>query len=585
MRSTFLALLLFSSLMVVAQSSNWQTYYEKSGFKATPRYMETIDFCNRLASFSHMVHVTSFGKSAQGRALPLVILDKEGLQSPASIHNSGRAIVLIQACIHSGECEGKDAGLMLLRDMVVDHKYPEILENTTILFIPIFNTDGHERFGPFNRINQNGPQEMGWRVTANNLNLNRDYLKAETPEMQAWLTMFNAWMPDLFIDTHTTDGADYQYVLTYLMEIYGGMDSGLTAWCKTKFIPEMAKEMELGGFAIFPYIEFRDWHNPKSGLESGPAPPMLSQGYTSLRNRPGLLIETHMLKPYDQRVNATYDCLLHSLEIVAKNSKELKEKVKLADLNTSSPSFRKEPFPLQFETISTDSTMVDFKGIKYEEITSAITGEIWFQYGTEKVDMRLPYFANNKPSVTTRLPEAYIVPREWSSVIDKLKLHGVALEYLVRDTLLTVATYKISNPKWNPQSYESHHALYQFDVQEITDQRIYPAGSAIVRVNQPQARIIVHLLEPKGNGSLLYWNYFDATLEQKEYGEHYVIEPMIPKLFAENPGLKAEFEKKKADDPQFAKNPNAMLNWFYSKTPYWDKRKDIYPVGKIFKLE
>jgi hypothetical protein len=582
MKGSVLLIFLLYCLSSFSQDADWLTYYEKSGFNETPRYAETMAYCDRLDAASDWVTVKSFGESAQGRSLPLIVVDNQGFTSPGQIHRSGKALLLIQACIHPGECEGKDAGLMLIRDLVISRKYPGLLDHVSILFIPIFNTDGHERFGPYNRINQNGPKEMGWRVTANNLNLNRDFLKAETPEMQAWLGMFNEWMPDFFIDTHTTDGADYQYVLTYLMEIFGNMDDGLTDWCRSRFLPAMTGKMENKGLPVFPYIEFRDWHNPKSGLESNVAPPMLSQGYTSLRNRPGLLIETHMLKPYKTRVSSTYECILSSLEIIDKEYSDLISLVKKADEITSGKDFRATDFPLQFETLTTDSTMVDFRGIKYEEVKSELTGETWFKYGTEKTSFQLPYFSVNRPSVSTKLPEAYIVPVEWTTVLEKLVLHGVKLHYLAKDTIIRVDTYKLTSPKWNATSYEGHHALYQFETSMIKQDRLFCKGSAIVDMNQPQARIIAQLLEPKGNGSLVYWGYFDAILEQKEYAEHYVMEVMIPQMLKENPQLKMEFGKKEKEDTLFAKNPNLILNWFFSKTPYWDRNRDIYPVGKIY---
>jgi hypothetical protein len=224
-----------------AQFEEWETFFELSGKKETPRYKETMDFCKRLEKKSRWVHMTSFGKSAMERDLPLMIIDNQGLSDPNAVHASGKVVLLIQACIHPGEPEGKDAGLMLVRDLVIGNKFPGLLDHVSVLFIPIFNVDGHERFGPFNRINQNGPQEMGWRVTANNLNLNRDFLKADAPEMQAWLNMFNTWMPDFFIDSHTTDGADYQYVLTYQMEIYRSEERRVgkecTPTCRSRWSP------------------------------------------------------------------------------------------------------------------------------------------------------------------------------------------------------------------------------------------------------------------------------------------------------------------------------------------------------------
>lgn len=571
----------FLSLTSIAQDAEWATFFELSGKKETPRYQETMDYCKRLELNSKWIHMTSFGKSAMGRDLPLMIIDNQGLTDPKAMHASGKLVLLIQACIHPGESEGKDAGLMLIRDLVIGKKFPGLLDHVSILFIPIFNVDGHERFGQYNRINQNGPQEMGWRVTANNLNLNRDYLKADASEMQAWLKMFNTWMPDFFIDTHTTDGADYQYVMTYQMELYGDMDPGLTDWSKKIFLKDWSAQLEKAGFPVFPYIEFRKWHDPESGIEISVGPPMLSQAYTSLRNRPGLLLETHMLKPYGQRVSATYEALIASIVILGQESAKLKGLIRQADNDVAGKEFRTIGFPLRFETLK-DSTMVNFLGIEYKKMKSEITGDDYYQYDKTKTTFQVPYFDKTKPVLFARLPEAYIIPAEWKTVIDRLELHGIKIKRLARDTTLTISTWKFSNPKWQSNPYEGRHLLNSFESNEISISRDFPAGSVIVDMAQPGAKIIAHLLEPKGNGSLLYWGFFDAIFEQKEYAENYVMEPLAAKMLTENPSLKTEFEKKKAEDSVFAKNPNAILNWFYSKTPYWDSRKDVYPIGKIY---
>ncbi len=578
---------------------DWQTWYERSGGAETPRYEQTIDFCKRLAKASIMVHYSVFGKSAQGRDLPLLIIDKNGLTDPSLIREKGRVVLLLQACIHPGESEGKDAGLMLVRDIVIgnvtntvhktavyQHKTSDavlknLLDSVSIVFIPIFNVDGHERFGPYNRINQNGPKEMGWRVNANNLNLNRDYLKAETPEMQAWLKLFNRWMPELFIDSHTTDGADYQYVITYLMEVFGDMDEGLSGWAATRFIPEMRDHLMSSGFPAFPYVNFRRWHDPKSGLISSVAPPMLSQGYTALRNRPGLLIETHMLKPYDKRVEGTYECIKTCLEILQKEGKHLQMLEKQADRFLESGDFLKKPFPLQFETSMTDSIIMDFLGFDYKAVKSEVSGGEWIQYSHTPATFKIPYFSAARPVVSVNLPLAYIIPVEWEGVIDRLVLHGAAIHRIPRDTVISIQAYKFRNPKWQQSPYEGHHALTNIEYDEITELRLVPKGSAIVILSQQCGRIIPHFLEPKGNGSMLYWGYFDAVFEQKEYAENYVLEQMASKMLIENPILRKEFETKKASDTTFAKSPQEILNWFYKQSPYADSRQRIYPVAKI----
>jgi len=599
MKRTILCIILVVAGLNGFTENDWLTWYERSGGTETPRYDQTITFCKKLANASEIVHYTSFGKSAQGRDLPLLIVDKDGLTDPDAIRKKGRVILLLQACIHSGESEGKDAGLMLIRDMVkgneaktfhktagYGHKIPaaglrSLLDGVSLLFIPIFNVDGHERFGPYNRINQNGPREMGWRVNANNLNLNRDYLKAETPEMKAWLKLFNRWMPEFFIDTHTTDGADYQYVLTYLVDIFGDMDKGLSVWARDSFIPEMKDHLMSSGYPAFPYVNFRKWHDPKSGLITNIAPPMLSQGYTALRNRPGLLIETHMLKPYDQRVEGTYECIKTCLEILQKEGKRLQVLEREADRSLTSGDILKDPFPLQFETSMNDSVIMDFLGFEYKAVKSEISGGEWIQYSKTPVTFKIPYFSSARPVISMNLPLAYIIPVEWEEIISRLELHGAAIRRTPRDTVIGIQTYKFKNPKWQQNPYEGHHVMTAVEYDGISETRLIPRGSAIVELSQQCGRIIPHFLEPKGNGSMVYWGYFDAIFEQKEYAENYVLEQMAVKTLGENPLLRKELDAKKASDTAFAKSPQLILNWFYNQSPYIDSRKGIYPVVKI----
>ena len=582
MKNTFqFILFFFFSFSVIAQNTDWQTFYEKSDYKETPHYQATIDYCKQLASNSPWIKYTIFGKSPQGRDLPLLIVDKKENFDSKSVKVSGNAVLLIQACIHPGEPDGKDAGLMLLRDIAISKKYEKLLDHVTILFIPIFNVDGHERFGPYNRINQNGPKEMGWRVTAQNLNLNRDFMKADAPEMQAWLKLFNEWLPDFTVDCHVTDGADYQYVLTYGLEIYGNMDKNLTDWTRDVYLKKIEKEMDKAHMPIFPYISFRQWHDPRSGLETGVAPPMLCSGYLSVQNRPGLLIETHMLKDYKTRVSATYELLKQTAIVLNDDYQNFKKTISVADEFAASREFRKQAFPLAFDQSYTDSTMVDFLGVEYTADTSDLSGGLWFKYSNDKPKtFKIPFFEHPQAKIFASLPEAYIIPPEWTSVIERLDNHGIKYSRLKEAQTIEVTTYKFSNPKWNERSFEGRHQL-DVDLEEIKTKREYPAGSVVVDMNQRTARVIAHFLEPKANDSFVHWGFFDAVFEQKEYGETYVLETLARQLLAENPSLKMEFEEKKAKDPRFAKNSMAMLNWFYSKSPYWDQSLNMYPVGKI----
>ncbi len=563
------------------QKDEWLTYYEKSGFKGTPRYDETISYCKRLDQASPWITYTTFGTSPQGRKLPLLIIDKNGYFDPSSARRSGNLVVLIMAGIHPGEIDGKDAMLMLFRDIGILQEDTDLLDHLTVLFIPIFNVDGHERFSPYNRINQDGPEEMGWRTTAQNLNLNRDFLKADTPEMQAWLKLFQQWLPDFCIDIHVTDGADYQYASTYGIETFGNMDQGLTTWAESNLAPVMEQKMDEAGYPIFPYVMFRKWHDPRSGLRSGAASPRFSIGYAAIQNRIALLIENHSLKDYNTRVSASYEQVKIILRLLNMQYTELKALNDIADSFTASAHLRDAPFALQFTT-GKDSIMLEFRGVGYDKVTSDLTGGDWFQYHPDKPQtFQIPYFNHQEQSVSVRLPEAYIIPPEWSPVIDRLGLHGIKYFILKKPGNILVQSYKFKDPSWNKNPYEGRFPL-TVNYDTILEEREYPAGSVLIDMNQRTARVIAHIFEPDAPDSYVGWGFFNTIFEQKEYFETYVMEEYARKMIAENPSLKNEFEKRKKDNPEFAKDQYAQLQWFFERSPYWDKKKDVYPVGRIF---
>lgn len=579
-----LTLLAFTGIhcLVFSQPTDWLTYYEKSGNLATDRYAGSMAFTAQLDKFSSQINVFSFGISPEGRSLDCLIYDKDGLTKASEIRARGRIILLVQACIHPGESEGKDAMFMLLRDLVVHKQNQELFNRVSLLFIPIFNVDGHERFSAWGRINQNGPKEMGWRTTAQNLNLNRDYLKADAPEMQAWLRLYHQWQPDFFIDTHTSDGADYQYVITYALETGGQMNQGLTQWQLTNYLPKLENLMEKSGFPMFPYVSFRRWHDPRSGLISGMASPMFSQGYTAIRNRPGLLVETHMLKPYHLRVESTKEIILNTLKVLDKEASTLAGLIKAADKNVADPAFREQDFAIRYTVDLTDSTMIPFKGVAYNIIKSDLTGGDWFVYDKEQPqDFILPMFEKSKPTVRVKLPEAYVIPVAWQEVIYRLQLHGIEMFPLGTSTEIPVSTYVFKEVEWQKQPYEGRHRINKIGYESQDEQRVFPAGSMVVPMNQPLAQLIAYMLEPEASGSLLEWGFFNIIFEQKEYAETYVMEPLARRMLDSIPGLKEAFEQKKAADKTFAGSQWMQLNWFYSQTLWWDRQYMRYPVGRI----
>ncbi len=585
MRQTLILILLLISLQPFAQKTNWQTKFESSNFLETVTYKECVSFSRQLAHQSDMVFYMEIGESPQKRAIPMLIIDKDGLTNAEEIKSKGRSILLVQAGIHAGEPDGTDAMFLLLRDMVVDQKNLELLENVSILFIPSFNVDGVARRSPYNRINQNGPKEMGWRTNSRNLNLNRDYMKADSPEMRGWLHIWNEYLPDLFIDCHTTDGADYQYVATYALETFGNMDEDLTQWTKEVYEPYLVNEMEKRNSPVFPYVTFRNWHDPRSGLIRRVGTPMISQGYTALQNRVGLLIETHMLKPYESRVFATRDMIVATLEAMNQDSKKLQDLNHAADIKMSSLKHGPKELVVGYQVDNSDTAHVDFLGIEYAVVKSDLTGGDWFQYSNKETTFKLDLFEKQKIVELIDLPVAYVIPVEYQDVQAVIKAHGIQYQLTTEPKEVIVNTYKFSNQKWATSSFEGRQMLQKFDMEEVQKKERFAAGAMIVPVRQRALKVLVYLLEPKADNSLISWGFFNASMERKEYAETYVMEKMAREMIKDNPALLEEFEEWKANNPEISKNQWVQTMWFFAKTPFWDQKKDIYPVGKITDME
>jgi hypothetical protein len=553
------------------------TDFERSGGKQSPDYAATADYLRRLDAASPWVRVESFGKSPEGRDLQVVIVDRHGAFTPAKAHSGDNVVVLVQAGIHSGEIDGKDAGLMLIRAMAVDKTLQGLLHHVTLLFIPIYNVDGHERRSAYNRPNQNGPEIQGFRATAQNLNLNRDYLKADAPETRAWLSLFNKWEPDVLIDCHVTDGANYQYVVTYSFEVWASTDSAVARWTSDRWLRPLSARMSAAGLPLAPYCNFRRDNDPQSGIKSGPATPRFSTGYAALRDRPALLIETHMLKDYATRVHGTYEMLHHSLAVIGDDHAALRRVI--ADADARAAALDKQELPVSFEVDYSDSVMMDFLGVDYYEDTSDITGGTWVHFSNTPRTMRIPYFAKQRVTAAAMVPAAYIIPVQWTVVIDRLTAHGIRFTRLDRAVTMDVATYRFSNAKWEAEPFESHHSA-TYDLTPVTEKLTFAPGSVVVDTAQPLGRVIVNLLEPAAPDALVRWGYMDSVFEQKEYFENYALEGVIRKMLADSPALAAEFKTARADTA-LANHPDKIRRWFYERSPWYEKSAGLYPIGRI----
>jgi len=563
----------------------WLTRAERTEFRETARYDETMDYCRRLEKASPWIRLTSFGKSGEGRELPLVIASKEQAFDPAAAAKSGKAVVLVQNGIHAGEIDGKDASLMLLRETVITKQFASLLDHAILLVIPIYNVDGHERFGAWNRINQNGPAEQGWRVTARNLNLNRDYMKADAPETRAWLKLFSAWRPDLFIDSHVTDGADFQYDVTYLVENQINAAASATRWATEHLVQRVIPALERAGHLAAPFIFLRDDRDPSKGLQGGLGGPRFSTGYAALQNRVAFLIETHMLKDYRTRVLATYDLLRLILEEVNRDPESLRQAVRQGDEETVAAgrgpgtAAGRLLFPLRFRVGET-STPVLFKGVKYRRELSEVSGGVRIVYENAPMEITLPRYEDIQVEKSVAQPLGYLIPPGWANVIEVLAAHGLELERLKEPLSAEFESYRFRDVKWQEKPFEGRHPV-TFQAEAIREKRTYAPGSVLVRLDQPAAKIAIYLLEPETGEGFVSWGFFDPIFEQKEYAEEYVLEKLAREMLAGDPQLKKEFEDRLETDKEFAGDARRRLEFFYERSPWWDRRINVYPVARV----
>jgi murein tripeptide amidase MpaA len=565
-------------------AATWITPAEAAQSRTTPSYADTLAYLQRLQQAAPgMIRVETFGSTPQGRPLTVVMASADGTFDPTAARAAGKPVVWLQAGIHPGEIEGKDAGLMLLRDIAITGKYPHLLDHLVLVYIPVFSVDGHENSSPYHRINQNGPESMGFRGQAQYLNLNRDYVKADAPEMRAWLKLWQTWLPDFLIDVHTTDGADYQYDLTWYTEDPNKLDPAVSAWQHDAIVNHALPAYEKRGHLASIYLEFKDGRDPRQGIENFGSGPRFSTGYAALQNRPALLIETHMLKPYANRVHATYDLVELMLDQINQHPAALLAATTKADADTvARATATGARVPLTFK-LDPQPTKFELKGYAFALSHSDISNSSWIQY-----DPRQPktYAIDNwnrlLPDLSVTPPAAYVVPAQWTAIIDKLNAHGIAYQRTLHPLKIDAEGYQLDAPRWADKPFEGHLMLRDFTLHTLPREVTLPPGSVIVPLDQRAANVAINLLEPQAPDSLLHWGYLDAIFEAKEYGEPRVVEQLARTMLAQNPALKAEFARRLHDDPAFAADPAARLQFFFRRSPWYAAQQvGNYPVLRL----
>jgi hypothetical protein len=529
----------------------------------------------------------SLGKSPEGRDLWLVVASKEGAKTPQALRANGRPTLFAQAGIHAGEIDGKDAGMMLLRDLTVGGTKTALLDHANFLFLPIFNVDGHERFSAFTRVNQRGPKQAGSRTTARNLNLNRDYTKLDALEMRHLVGALVEWPVDLYYDLHVTDDTDHQYDLTYGHNWPTAWSPAIASWLETTLLPATDAYLRTQGHVPGRFVQLVDHLDPEKGLLPWFASPRFWNGWGDARHLPTVLVEAHSLKPYAQRVLAAYVLLEGTLRILGEKGASLRDATR-TDQERHPPEVT-----LDWTTPPAPSRSVEVLGVEWRKVPSPISGGMRIEYTGKPRTVSLPKFDQTVPEVTVHRPRAYWVPPAWSDVIERLERQGVRVERQPAPRQLDVEMYRIREPKLAPEAFEGRVAVTaRFETERRRE--TFPAGAVRVPTDQPLGDLAVLLLEPASPDSYFAWGFFHEVLRYPEYVEAYVMEPMAEKMLAEDPALRAAFEKKLTDDEAFARSEAqkatehepffqsapARLQWFYEKTPYHDDRALLYPVAR-----
>ena len=565
-------------------ASSLATVAEQSGNQRTGRYEEVERLCLAYQrQWPEQVRCEEFGRTPEGRPMLALVASSDGKLEPEPARAAGRPVALMQGGIHAGEIDGKDAGFLALREMLEGKAAKGALGKATFVFVPVFNVDGHERFGRWNRPNQVGPEEMGWRTTAQNFNLNRDYVKAEAPEMHAMLRLLNAWDPIMYVDLHVTDGADFEHDISYNIEPTLTGDEELRARALA-LREELIRRMQAhGSLPLDFYPSFARDDDPASGFAVSVPPLRFSQQYWASRNRIGVLVETHSWKNYATRVRATRNTIIELMELIARDGRAWSNAAKSADERAA--HIGGTTVTLTYK--NTDHVrMIDFRGFEYTREPSPISGALMTRYDNRKPQIwRIPLKDGVEPELTVIAPRGgYVVPAAHSRMVgQKLALHGVQYRTLSAVTpSADTEVFRATKAAVAAATFEGRTPL-TVEGGWTREQRLIPAGSLFVPIAQPRSRLVVALLEPREPDSLVSWGFFNIAFEQKEYMEAYVAEDVAREMLQKDPALKAEFERKLREDPEFAKSPAARLDFFHRRHSSWDERLNLYPVYRTDK--
>lgn len=572
----YLLSLFLLPIMANAQNTDFLTPYEKGNRNQTATYEETIAYFQLLDKNFETISMQEMGLTDSGEPLHMVTYNNDKGFDFKKIQKD-KAVLLINNGIHPGEPDGIDATMMLFRDLALGKI--KIPKNLAIVTIPVYNIGGALNRNSFSRANQNGPESYGFRGNARNYDLNRDFIKSDTRNARSFAQIFHLANPDIFIDNHVSNGADYQYTFTYIATHYQKLGGNLGKFWDSDMLPALLSDLKKKKIESVPYVNIHD-QKPDGGFDAFMDYPRYSTGFTAMFNTIGSMPETHMLKDYASRVKVTYDYMISTIEYADKNHAKIK-KLRKENLQNYLPG---QKYTLLWKTDPDKISSIPFLGYEGGYKPSEISGKPRLFYDRSKpFSKTIPYHKEYKPSLQVIIPEAYVVPKSWWTIIELLKINAIEMTPLEKDTEFEVESYRIKDYKTGTSAYEGHYPHHTVNVVPTKKKILFHKGDFLIKTRQPGVKYLLETLEPQGNDSYFAWNFFDSILQQKEYFSAYVFEDLAKQLLDKNPEMKAEFEKKKSEDSKFADSGEAQLDWIYRHSDYYEKSHMEYPVYRIMK--
>lgn len=556
------------------QQAAYPTPFEDGDGNTTAVYSETIEFYIRLSLEYPEINLQTIGTTDSGQPLHLVTFSPSGEFNFQRLRKE-HAIVLILNGIHPGESDGIDASMQLMRDLAAGAL--EAPDNVVVATIPVYNVGGALLRNSTSRANQNGPESYGFRGNARNYDLNRDFLKMDTENARTFAEIFQLVKPDFFLDNHVSNGADYQYTLTHLFTQHDKLGGDLGTFQEDSLRTRLEQALVEREWDITPYVNVFN-RPPETGFTQFLDHPRYSTGYTALWNTPGLMLETHMLKPYKQRVAGTYALMETVIRLVSRHEETLR-RMRQDAFNRLPPG---AIYPLGWAVDSTGFETLRFKGYTADTVQSEVTGQMRLKYDREKpFEKEVRYYNRFRPTDSVRVPTAYIVPRQWSAVRERLDWNGIRYRVLDKDTAMRVTGYRIADYKSFDQPYEGHYPHYDTRVNADTLMRTFHSGDLLVPTDQAGVRYLLEALEPSATDSFFNWNFFDTVLQRKEGFSPYVFEDTAAGMLASDSLLRESFQRMRDSLPGFAASGYRQLDWLYRQSQHYETAHLRYPVYRL----